>query len=121
MVEKGPASGKIHILYTYNTTTTDPDGDQVYYKWSWGDSNTSDWLGPFNSGELASAQHTWSTKGSYEIKVKAKDTHSLESDWSDPLPITMPLSYEPPHLRILDWLFERFPHAFPILRYLMGY
>jgi len=86
----GQTSGEIHIEYTYNTTTTDPNNDQVYYKWSWGDGIISDWLGPFTSGELATAQHTWNTKGSYEIKVKAKDVHGLESDWSDPLPITMP-------------------------------
>jgi PKD repeat protein len=87
----GPASGKINTEYTYNTSTTDLDNDQMYYKWDWGDGDISNWLGPFESGVIASAQHTWDTKGSYEIKVKAKDEHGLESDWSDPLGVTMPL------------------------------
>jgi hypothetical protein len=121
----GSASGKIHVQYTYNATTTDPDNDQVYYKWSWGDGNISDWLGPFTSGEIASAQHTWNTKGSYEIKVKAKDIQGFESNWSEPLLIKMPkndlFSFHLYVLQCLEQLFERFPHAFLILRYLVSY
>lgn len=111
----GETSGKIHILYTYNTTTNDPNGDQVYYKWSWGDGNISDWLGPFTSGEIASAQHSWNTKGSYEIKVKAKDEHGLESDWSDPLPITMPLDISSGNTLILSQV-NQSPNTFSSLR-----
>lgn len=85
----GQTNGKAGILYTYTTNTTDPDGDQVYYKWDWGDGSYSDWLGPYNSGIEASASQAWA-KGSYNIKVKAKDIHGAESDWSDPLNIKMP-------------------------------
>lgn len=87
----GPVSGKTGITYNYTTNTTDPDDDQVYYQWDWGDGNISDWLGPAVSGEIATAQHTWTTQGSYQIKVKAKDNLGLESDWSPSLLITMPL------------------------------
>lgn len=114
----GSASGKIHIQYTYNTTTTDPNNDQVYYKWSWGDGNISDWLGPFTSGELASAQHIWNTRGSYEIKVKAKDEHGLESDWSDPLPITMPMDLVSNNSLLINQL-NQSPNAYPLLKQLL--
>jgi len=80
---------KTIMAYTFNVTTTDPDGDQVYYQWSWGDNTTSDWLGPFTSGETASASHRWESQGSYQIKVKAKDTYNWSSTWSDPLNITV--------------------------------
>jgi hypothetical protein len=63
--------------------------------------------------------HIWTTKGSFTIKVKAKDIYGNESDWGT-LPVTMPLSYEPPHFQFLTWLFDRFPNAFPILRHLLG-
>ncbi|VVB61853.1 Uncharacterised protein [uncultured archaeon] len=116
----GPASGIIYTEYTYRTSTTDPDGDQVYYKWSWGE-NISGWLGPFTSGEIMYVEHSWNVKGSYEIKVKAKDAHGLESDWSDPLPIKMPYTFNRPIFQFLELLFQRFPHVFPILKQLLGY
>ncbi len=117
----GPINGKKGQNYSYTTATTDPDGDQVYYLWDWGDGNNSGWLGPYNSGATINTIHKWTVKGSYSIKVKAKDIHGKESSWSDPLPITMPYTYKPPLIQFLDWLFQRFPHAFPILRHLLGY
>jgi hypothetical protein len=121
----GPTSGKTGIVYNYTTNTIDPDDDQVYYKWNWGDGTISDWLGPFPSDEIATSQHTWNKKGWYQITVKAKDIHGLESNWSDPLSITMPqnsaFSFHLLFLKFLEQLFERFPNAFPILRNLSGY
>jgi hypothetical protein len=116
----GTTSGKINTVYTYTTSTTDPNGDQVYYQWDWGDGTQSNWLGPYNSSATISTTHKWTVKGSYSIKVKAKDTSSAESPWSDPLPITMPYTYNPIH-QLLELLFERFPHAFPLLRHLLGW
>jgi hypothetical protein len=90
----GSVSGKPGTEYLYTTTTTDPDGDQVLYIWNWGDGTTSGWLGPFNSGATATATHSWTAQGTYQIKVKAKDTFGAESDWSDPLPVSMPLNQQ---------------------------
>ena len=66
---------------------TDPESDQVYYMWDWGDETYSGWLGPYDSGENAIACHTWTVKGVYEIRVKAKDIYDAESGWSEPLTI----------------------------------
>jgi len=88
----GQASGKINVEYTYTTITTDPNHDQIYYNWSWGDGTTSGWLGPYPSNQTVQAKHTWTKKGNYGIKVKAKDIHGAESNWSESLPITMPVS-----------------------------
>ena len=59
--------------------------------------------------------------GDFEIKVKAKDNNDYESEWSDPLPVSMPKN-KPFNFNfpLLSWLLERFPNAFPILRYLLG-
>ncbi len=116
----GETSGKVNIVYTYTTSTIDPDGDQVYYRWDWGDGTQSSWVGPFDSGAVASAQNSWSKKGSYYIKVKAKDVFGAESPWSDPLAVTMPYSYNLRH-QFFEKLFQWFPNAFPILRQLTGY
>ncbi|HWR27207.1 MAG TPA: PKD domain-containing protein, partial [Candidatus Thermoplasmatota archaeon] len=80
----GPVSGTINVESAYTTNTTDPNNDQVYYMWDWGDGTQSSWLGPFNSGQSTQANHSWEEKGSYDIKVKAKDTNNSESNWSEP-------------------------------------
>jgi hypothetical protein len=74
-------------------TTSDPDGDRLYYRFEWGDGSMSHWLGPYASGGEVSHTHTWNTTGTYEIRVKAKDEYGEESAWSDPLAVSMPLSY----------------------------
>lgn len=81
---QGPLTGAINIPYTYSTSTSDPESQQIFYKWSWGD-NESPWLGPYDSGAVAEATHSWSAAGDYLVKVKAKDTDGLESPWSSPI------------------------------------
>ncbi|DAC72860.1 MAG TPA: hypothetical protein DSN98_03025 [Thermoplasmata archaeon] len=112
----GPASGKPGSTYLYRTSTTDPEGDALYYMWDWGDGNQSEWLGPFASGAQASAQKSWSSKGDYSIKVKAKDVYGSESDWSDPLPITMPTSKG---IQILSFLSQFFHNLLLFLQNLL--
>jgi len=115
----GQTAGKINVQYNYTTSTTDKQADQIYYWFEWGDGTNSGWIGPYESGITVQASHTWSKKSSFSVKVKAKDIHGHESVWSDPLPITMPYKFTP-FLQILEWLFERFPNAFPLIRQLMG-
>lgn len=87
---EGPTTGLPDNIYNYSTNTRDPDGDQVYYKWDWGDQIISDWEGPFNSGEIVNSSHLWSSRGYYNIRVKARDVDWHESEWSDPLVVKMP-------------------------------
>jgi hypothetical protein len=108
----GPTTGQATVEYTFNATTTDPNNHQIYYQWDWGDGTTSNWLGPYDSGELTQAKHSWG-KGSYSIKVKAKDSYSAESEWSEALAITMPLSHT-----ILPHQFGAFIHL--LIHYLRG-
>lgn len=117
----GPASGKTGTEYIYTSSTTDPEGNQVYYMFDWGDGSFSSWIGPLNSGATVSGKKTWSADGTYQVKVAAKDTHGQVSVWSDPLSISMPFDYQPPFLRLLERLFTAFPHAFPLLRQLLGF
>jgi hypothetical protein len=118
---QGKREGTIGQNYTYSTSSTDSDGDQIYYFFDWGDGLVSEWLGPYNSGVTCEAKHIWNVKGNYNIKVIAKDIYDTESSWSDPLPITMPYSFNKPLSQFFNLLFQRFLNAFPLLRYLMGY
>ena len=102
--------------YNFSTSTTDPDGDKIYYKWDFGDGTFSDWLGPFNSGEKVSTTHQWSRWGIYNVKVKARDEHRAESDWSDPLPIGMPVYHNFPLLKLVfEFLEKYFPQIYSLL------
>jgi hypothetical protein len=88
----GPTSGKAGIDYLFSSSTTDPDsGDQLYYQWDWGN-NVSDWLGPYASGQTIETAHNWLTAGDYQVKVKAKDSAGLESEWSDSIAIHIVLA-----------------------------
>jgi hypothetical protein len=116
----GPVTGKIKVAIDYNFTTTDPDDDNVSYYIDWGDDTNSGWTGSYPSGEVVIKSHTWTKKGDYTIKTKAKDVYGNESDWGQ-LSVTMPYSYNLPFMQFWMKLLERFPHAFPIFRHLLGY
>lgn len=108
----GPKSGKINIEHEYTTSTTDPDGDDLFYIFDWGDGTDSDWLGPYESGATVKASNKWKTQGNYNIRVKAKDTIGFETEWSDPFSISMPRDKQmnnPLFQQILKQLVERFP------------
>jgi hypothetical protein len=87
-IPHGPSTAVTDQEQTFSSAATDPDGDQLYYKWDWGD-ETSDWMGPYNSGETADADHSWTTAGTYSVAVKVKDQYDVESGWSDPASITL--------------------------------
>ncbi len=116
----GPSSGKAETNYTYTFTATDPDADTLQYYITWGDGTNSGWIGPYGSGSPATLGHTWSAQGTYNITAKAKDAHGAEGPVGT-LKVTMPLTNSYPMTPFLQWLFTRFPHAFPILRHLLGF
>jgi len=111
----GPTEGDAGAYYTYTTSTTDPDGDEVYYLFDWGDGTNSGWLGPYYSGEICHIEHSFSSSGEFWIKVKAKDFYGIQGQWSDPLGVSMPRN-KIPQFPILQKLLERFTRAFPIFR-----
>ncbi|EMR73543.1 hypothetical protein MBGDN05_00779 [Thermoplasmatales archaeon SCGC AB-539-N05] len=114
----GPTQGTPDVEYTYSSLTIDHEGDQVYYWFDWGDGTDSDWLGPYDSGQQVSAPHTWSERGSYAIKVKAKDVEDHETLWSSPLSVSLPKNKN--SKAINNPLFLQFLERFPMLKDLLG-
>ena len=113
----GPINGRILIPYAYTSTATDPDNDLISYDFSWGDGYCS-FLRWYDSGESVKTYYTWREKGEYEVKVRVRDEFGLVSEWSDPLPVTMPRNraINSPFLRFL----KNHPNLFPIIRQLFG-
>jgi len=113
----GLTRGKAGEEYTYNSSTTDPDEDDLYYLFDWGDNTNTGWVGPYPSGFTASESHIWNAQGVYRIRVKAKDSYGVESDWSEPLLVTMPRN------RVINIPFFNFLQGHPnlvlILRHLL--
>jgi PKD domain len=115
---EGKEKGTACLTYLYVFVTTDPEQDDVWYYIDWGDTTNSGWLGPYPSGVSKSMGHSWNQQGTYLIKIKAKDIYDRESDWGT-LSVTMPL--EIPQFLFFEWLLERFPHASPLLRFILNY
>ncbi len=119
----GTIEGKPGQLYTYTASTADVDGDPIYYWFDWNDGTNTGWLGPIPPGALMLANHSWSKKGTYEVKVKAKDIFNMETSWAT-LDVTIPkstvfdgsffqafLEKHPLLSFFLSFLFERFSFA----------
>ena len=116
---EGTTHGEPGTDYAYYFTCIDPDNNPVGVTVDWGDGTTY-WSGWRASGERIGWGHRWVEEGTYIVKAKTQDVLGLESNWST-MEVIMPLSYEPPHFRFFEWLFERFPNTFPILRHLLRY
>jgi len=90
--------------YTFYAYADDPDGDNLYYLFDFGDPDyTPDWQGPYHPSQPYNeivAEHSWKNKGLYELKVKAKDTSGEESEWSEPMAIRVYYKYVIPPDRI---------------------
>lgn len=85
----GPTLGIWHAEYSYSSMTTEPDNEQIYYRFDWDDGTNSGWLGPFGSGVTATASHIWTVLGTYNVTVKARDIWGAGSIISDPLVVTI--------------------------------
>ena len=81
---EAPPTGKAERRTWIKISTTDPDGDQVFYYVDWGDGwPEPEWIGPYDSGKTVSLSHiyieesTWSED--YWINVNCKDINNEES------------------------------------------
>jgi outer membrane protein assembly factor BamB len=85
----GPTNGNVKTSYPYNVSTSDLDESIIWYYIDWGDNTSTGWIGPYDSGKEITKSHSWNKKGTYIIKVKAKDPYNAESSEAT-LEVTMP-------------------------------
>ena len=80
------------------TNTSDPDDDQVQYRFDWNASGShqySSWTNLFESGQTINKSHMWNAPGTYTMKVQARDQHGLKSTWSNGFNVTIIINYPP--------------------------
>ena len=86
----GPSSGIANNEYEYSFITNDPEGDEIYYYVEFCEGcQDAQWYGPFQSGYNLKMSHAWEEQGTFEIRVKAKDSYGMESDWTT-MSVSMP-------------------------------
>jgi hypothetical protein len=96
----GPRNVKANREYTYTASSTDPDNQQLFYMWDWGDGSYSEWL------DSPRATHSWSDPKA--IRVLVKDFYGYESEWSE-------LYTTKPYNKALDIPIFDFLNSHPIL------
>jgi len=115
----GPISGGPNVEIDFEFSAIDPEGDQVWFDIDWDDGNVLTDVGPYESGEVATISHIWTTQGTYIIKARARDTYYNYSDWES-YQIKIP-RFRGFNYNLFELFFERFQNTFPILKYLLGF
>lgn len=101
--------------YTFYFTSTDPDGDNIWYYIDWGDGDTEEWIGPYGSAEQVGVNHSFSnSQTSYNIRAKAKDEFDQESSWGN-LNVATPKSKIIRNPALYN-IIQRLVQIFPILQ-----
>jgi len=85
----GPALGIWNQEYSYTSQSSDPEGEQIFYLFDWGDGSNSGWVGPYSSGQTGTGSHMWTVLGTFDVKVKARDVWGAGSTWSDAIMVTI--------------------------------
>lgn len=78
----GPAAGQPGETLSFRAWTVDPDGDELAYRFDWGDTTAPDWTPFARSGDTFLRRHCYGAPGSYELTVLARDRAGLESGLS---------------------------------------
>jgi hypothetical protein len=115
----GEINGKPKKEYEYKFVSNDANLDDIEYCIDWGDNTGELWIGPYPSGFEASSNHTWSEKGNYTIRAKARDTYSAESEWAT-LEVSMPKNKAISTNLFLQRLIHRFPMFEKILNQIIS-
>jgi hypothetical protein len=85
--------------YTTRIMNMHQNHNGLYYQFSWGDGNYSEWMGPHNNSERVRAEHQWLEPGSYQVQARARFQNNppyvctmydwVYTGWSEPLIVTV--------------------------------
>jgi penicillin V acylase-like amidase (Ntn superfamily) len=110
-------SGNPGVNYKFNfRRPKDPENHGTSILIDWGDGTSLGWTRTIQY--TTSFYHNWSEQGTYEVRVKAMDQYGAESDWSDPIAISIAKN-KPCMKQYFFNLLEIHPNLFPTLRQLL--
>jgi hypothetical protein len=103
-------------LFTVEAVSTDPDGDDVYYRDEFMGC-AGRWIGPYPSGQKYSYKIFLTVfPGTYTLGVQAKDINEAESEWTYvQINVTKNKAINTPFLNFL----QQYPNLFRILQTLL--
>ena len=98
----GPTSGKTNNKNVYSVELIDFEGDDVYYRFNWGDNSETIWEGPIKTIAVSNSfdsldkllikiesEHQWRKPGKYTISVEVKDSQGNHGLYNLSLDVTM--------------------------------
>jgi len=74
-VPSGTATGVVNRSIAFSTSSSDPEGQSLQFRYDWGDNAVSNWA-------TAAQSHSWGSAGQYSVKAQARDSLGLVSGWS---------------------------------------
>jgi YVTN family beta-propeller protein len=78
----GPTCGSLSVPDTFTVASVAMGRrDSVRYLLDWGD-GTQEWTQYYRSGESTQVSHSWTARGTYDVKVMVQDKHGICSAWS---------------------------------------
>jgi PKD repeat protein len=83
MKPQGPIRITVGVLYMYNSSAVDPDGDRVRLRFDWGDGSLSSWTEFVASNTLVYVSHAWMNVSNSTLRVIAQDPDGVNSSWSE--------------------------------------
>ncbi len=84
----GASAALVNASIAFSTSTTDPNGDSLEYRYDWGGGVLSNW-------GAVSQSHSWPAAGAYAVKAQARDSHLAESAWSAGKTVTISQNQPP--------------------------
>jgi len=80
----GPGEGFLDVEYDYSVYTTNPN---AFWMFDWGDETYSDWLSIEESENSITQSYSWSSIGTYQVRVKFKNDFFPDGVWSESLEV----------------------------------
>jgi hypothetical protein len=111
----GPPTGRVDTTYEFSVLSADPEWSNVTYEILWGDGSSSKKTA--ESGIVTIMSHSWNSKGTYNIQVRAWDEKGEWDDWSQIKPIS--ISRNKNKMTIDKEIFEIIQNMHPILKQLL--